>query len=545
MKTTSELGEARPADPGTETLDVLVVGAGFAGMYALIRARQKGLTVLGVDAADGVGGVWHWNRYPGARCDIESLDYSYSFDPELQDEWSWSERYATQPEIVRYAEHVVDRYRLHEVLRLGQRVAGAVFDEDEAIWTVSIESGPSYRSRFLVLATGALSAPNKPDIPGLDQFAGEVLMTADWPRDGVDLAGKRVGVIGTGSSGVQSIPVLAESAEHLTVFQRSANFSVPVRNRELGDEQQQQARRDYPERRRISRNSMAGTPHTAHPTPVWELNEAERRQALEQRWDEGGVLFGKTFLDQSTDPRVNAMVRDFAIDKIREIVQDPSIAADLIPDHPIGTKRICTDSGYYAAFNRPDVTLVNLRRDPITEVAPWGIKTAAGAHELDVIVLATGFDAMTGAIARMHLEGPRGDVAADLWADGPVTYLGASIPGLPNLFTLLGPGTPAVLSNALLCVEQQVDWTIDLVEHCRREGFRTVECRRDAAAAWNDHLADLADGSLFLDTDSWYLGANIPGKPRVFMPYLGGFKTYADECDDVRDRGYAGYVFGS
>lgn len=521
--------------------DVVVVGAGFAGMYALIDARRRGLSAVCLDAAPQVGGVWQWNRYPGARCDIESLDYSYSFDDELQQEWTWTERYATQPEILRYAEHVVDRYGLREHIRLDQRVVKGVFDDSSAAWQVEVDGGDDVRANHLVLATGSLSTPVRPNIPGLDDFAGEILMTAAWPHEGFDVTGLDVGVIGTGSSGIQSIPILAESAKHLTVFQRSANYSVPVKNRDLTPEQMDEARRDYPRRRSVARTSMAGTLAQAHPSSFWDLDEDERRAAFEARWAEGGVLFGKVFDGQTVDRGINDAAREFAIEKIRSLVDDPEVAAALTPDHAIGTKRICTDSGYYATFNRPNVSLVDLRKDPILEVLPDGIRTRDGFCRLDVLVLATGFDALTGAVAAIHLEGPDGVLAADVWADGPLTNLGIAIPGLPNLHVIMGPQSPGVFSNAFIASEQQVGWVMDLIVHCRDNGIRTVETTPEAAQDWSDKVQKIAAGTLFTETESWYLGANIEGKPRVFMLYAGGLHTYTLECDGVRDAGYAGF----
>lgn len=532
-------------DPQTQqTLapyDVLVVGAGFAGMYALIDARSRGLRAICVESAPQVGGVWQWNRYPGARCDIESLDYSYSFDEELQQEWTWSERYATQPEILRYAEHVVNRYRLRDGIRLNQRVAKAVFDAESATWQVEIDGGEDVRAKHLVLATGSLSTPVRPNIPGLDDFAGQVVMTAAWPHEGVDVTGLKVGVIGTGSSGIQSIPILARSAQHLTVFQRSANYSVPVKNRELTPEQMAEARRDYPRRRGIARTSMAGTTAQAHPSSFWDLDEAERQAAFEARWAEGGVLFGKVFDGQTVDRGINDAAREFAIAKIRSLVTDPAIAESLVPDHAIGTKRICTDTGYFETFNRPNVSLVDLRKDPIVEIRPDGIVTRDGFHRLDVLVLATGFDALTGAVAAIHLEGPGGVVASDVWANGPLTNLGMAIPGLPNLHLIMGPQSPGVFSNAFIAIEQQVDWVMDLIVHCREGGHDTVETTREAAQAWTDKVQEIAAGTLFTETESWYLGANIEGKPRVFMLYAGGLHPYTLECNAVSDAGYAGF----
>jgi len=529
-----------------EHCDVLVVGAGFAGIYAVIRARAAGFAVRGIDAADDVGGTWYWNRYPGARCDVESVDYSYSFDPQLQREWRWSERFATQPEIKAYLDHVADRYDVRRHFRFGERVVAASFDETTAHWTVSTDHGAPVVARHLVLATGSLSAPNRPDIPGIDSFAGQTLMTAAWPVEGVDLAGKRVGVIGTGSSGIQSIPILAEAASRLTVFQRSANYTVPASNRPFSDEDHAEIQRSYADRRAKSWASAAGSPHESDPRSMWDYDEEERTRAFETRWREGGVLFSKTFPQQLVDPAVNDVARRFAEDKIRAIVRDPRVASDLIPtDHPIGTKRICTDSGYYETFNRDHVELVNLRRNPITEITSWGVKTRDASYELDVLVLATGFDAMTGAITRIDLTGARGARIADAWSEGPVTYLGLMVPDFPNLFVLNGPGSPSVLANMVLTSEQQVNWVVDLLTHCEERAHTLVEPRRDVARAWTRHVDEAAHRTLFPQADSWYLGANIEGKPRVFMPYIGGFKTYLDLCEEARDSGYAGFILGS
>ncbi|MDF1604716.1 NAD(P)/FAD-dependent oxidoreductase [Nocardioides sp. YIM 152315] len=534
------------AADGVVDVDVVVIGAGFAGLYAVHRAVQRGHRTLGVEAGAGVGGTWYWNRYPGARCDVESIDYSYSFDPDLEQEWTWSERYATQPEILSYLEHAADRYDLRRHYRFGERVVAAEFDDVASRWTVRTDAGTVARCQWLFCATGSLSAPNRPDIPGLDDFAGDVVMTAAWPEEGYDVTDKRVGVIGTGSSGIQSIPVLARDAARLTVFQRTPNYSVPAFNRPLTEEEQKEARRTYRERRALSFAGGAGTPHQPYPRPIWEVDEEERRQAFEARWREGGVLFAKTFVDQTIDERINDLAREFVEEKVRAIVRDPQVADDLLPDdHPIGTKRICTDSDYFETFNRDNVELVNLRRDPIQTITGWGVKTEDSSYELDVLVLATGFDAMTGAMTRMDIQGPRGGTMEQAWASGPITFLGVAVPGFPNLFTITGPGSPSVLANMVLAAEQQVDWLLDLVDHCRAEGHATVEARADAARAWTDHVDEVANGTLFVRADSWYRGANIDGKARVFMPYIGGFHTYIARCEESKDLGYAGFVMGS
>jgi len=530
----------------SSSVDVLVVGAGFSGLYAVHSAQQRGWSVAGVEAAPEVGGTWWWNRYPGARCDVESLDYSYSFDEDLQREWRWSERYATQPEILRYIQHVADRFDLRRHYRFDTRVEGGRFDEDASRWVVTTDAGEELRARYLVLATGSLSAPLDPAIPGLGSFEGRILRTSSWPQEPVDVSGLRVGVVGTGSSGIQVIPELADQAAGLTVFQRSPNFSVPAFNRPLSDEEWEQAQRDYAERRRLSWAGAAGSPHVSHPEDPFTMSEEARREVLGEFWQRGGVLFGKAFPQQSIDPRINDLARAYAEERIREVVKDPQVADDLVPtDHPIGTKRICTDTNYYETFNRDHVTLVNLRRDPIEAVEATGVRTASGFHELDVLVLATGFDAMTGAMTRIDLVGPRGDRITEAWADGPVTYLGLCVPGFPNLFNLAGVGSPSVLSNMVLAGEQQVNWLVDLFEHCAQEGHTQVEARTDAARAWTEHVDAVASRTLFVQASSWYMGANVEGKPRGFMPYLGGFAAYGRLCDEARDGGYAGFVLGS
>ncbi len=527
----------------TTTRDVVVVGAGLAGIYAMYRALEAGLDVVGIEAGESVGGTWYWNRYPGARCDVESVDYSYSFDRQLEKDWVWSERFAAQPEIRSYLDHVADRYDLRRHFEFGRRVVSAYFDDVASTWTLATDDGEQHVSRFVIMATGCLSAPIRPDLPGIDDYAGQTLFTAQWPEEPVDLTGKRVGLIGTGSSGIQVAPLLAEAAESLTVFQRSANYTVPASNRPLTPEELALVQETYPERREASRYAPAGSLSTTHPKKATEVSPEERQAAFEARWQEGGVLFAKTFPDQSVDIAANDFAREFAEAKIREIVKDPAVADDLIPtDHPIGTKRIVTDTGYYAMYNRDNVELVNLRKHPIEQVTAWGIKTGDASYELDVIVFATGFDALTGALTSIDLRGARGTVLAEAWADGPETYLGLGVAGFPNLITVNGPGSPSVLANMATHTEQQVDWAMDLIRHCREHGIDQAEPRADAAEKWTAHLGEVADNTLFTRAPSWYMGANIEGKKRVFMPYIGGFGNYRRICDEVRDTGYEGYV---
>jgi cation diffusion facilitator CzcD-associated flavoprotein CzcO len=521
--------------------DVIVIGAGFAGLYAVHRAACAGLSVIGVEAAPDVGGTWYWNRYPGARCDVESVDYSYSFDDDLQQSWTWTERFAAQPEILAYLRHVTDRFDLRRHYRFGVDVVGATFEGGR--WQVR-GGGQSFEARFLVCATGCLSAMNRPDIPGAGEFAGQVYFTAAWPREDPDLRGRRVGLIGTGSSGIQVAPIIAGQADHLVVFQRSANYSIPMPNRPWSPDEQREIRDRYPERRRLSAYASAGTPHGTYPKNAVDTDPWERTDALWKRWREGGVLFAKTFPDQNSDPAANDIARAFAEERIREIVDDPAVAADLIPgDHPIGSKRICTDAGYYATFNRDNVRLVNLRREPIDAITAQGVQTIDATYPCDVLIFATGFDALTGALTRIDPAGPGGERLRDIWAEGPVTFLGLMIPGLPNLFSISGPGSPSVLANMVLHAEIQVDWVMDLILAARERGVDEVEPRADAARAWTDHVAHAADQTLFTKAaSSWYLGANIDGKKRTFMPYAGGFGTYRRHCDEIARTGYPGLV---
>ncbi|QTV79059.1 flavin-containing monooxygenase [Microbacterium sp. NIBRBAC000506063] len=523
--------------------DLVVVGAGFAGLYTTIHAERRGLRVLGLEAGSEVGGTWYWNRYPGARCDVESIDYSYSFDDELQREWRWSERYATQPEILRYLNHVADRFDARRHYRFDERVASADWDERSHLWKVRTESGFTTTARWLVMATGCLSRPILPDIPGRDSFTGEVLQTSAWPDGQIDFTGRRVAVIGTGSSGVQAIPIIADTASEVTVYQRSANYSVPAFNRVLDDEEWLRQQEDLTHRRELSWNGAAGSPWTSHPVPYAEASDAEREEVFEESWTRGGVLFAKAFQGLTVDHEINEAARTFFERKLAERVNDPQVRADLTPtDHAVGTKRICTDTHYYETFNLPHVELVNLRRDPIVEVTGSGIRTESGLREHDVIVYATGFDAMTGALTAIDIRGRDGRSIREEWRGFPQTYLGVALPGFPNLLVLNGPGTPSVLSNMALTSEQQGAYALRLIDHCSAEQLTSAEARQDAAEAWTQHGLDLADATLFGDAPSWYTGANIEGKARGFLPYIGGFRAYIDRADAVAEEGYRGFV---
>lgn len=525
-----------------DTVDVVVVGAGFGGLYALHKFRHQGRSVRVFEAAPEVGGTWYFNRYPGARCDVESLDYCYSFSDELQREWTWTEKYATQPEILSYIKWVADRLDLRSGITFDTRVSSAVFDEDALLWTVTTEGGEKVRSRFVVMATGPLSSPLTPNINGLDSFGGEVYHTAHWPHEGVDFTGKRVAVIGTGSSGIQSIPIIAEQAAQLYVFQRTPNYSVPAGNRTLDLDEIKHAKDTYAERRRMSWRSGGGSPHVAHPKMTMEASPEERRAAFEKRWQLGGVLFSKTFADQMIDMDANDEARKFYEEKVRAVIDDPDVADLLIPiDHPIGTKRICTDTNYFETYNRDNVELVSVRKTPIESIDATGINSSEDHYVVDAIVLATGFDAMTGTLAKIDIVGRDGRKLIDDWADGPRTYLGLGVDGFPNLFLVSGPGAPAVLANMVLHAEAHINWISDAIDYLDEHGLSAIEATTDAVDDWVAECNRRADGTLFPKANSWYMGANVPGKPRVFMLFIGGFAVYLDICAEVADAGYKGF----
>ena len=535
--------------------DVIIVGAGFAGLYMLHRLRGIGLTARVYEAGDNVGGTWYWNRYPGARCDAESLAYSFSFSPELEQEWEWSERYATQPEILRYAEHVAERFDLRRDIRFERRVSAARFNEADRRWTVETEQGDLARARICIMATGCLSVPQRPDIPGLDDFQGKLYQASLWPHEGVDFTGQRVGVIGTGSSAIQAIPVIAGQAGHLTVFQRTPNFSVPAVNAKLDPDWVAQFKAHYREHRENHRHGLGAgfgdleiEPQPQGPVAETgaELSDAELEQALEEYWAKGGARFMGAVTDSLSNEETNRLFADFVRKKIRETVKDPEVAEALCPtDHPIGTKRICVDTGYYETYNRDNVTLINLRKTPIERITASGIQTSDAHYELDTLVLATGFDAMTGALLRMDIRGVGGRALSEKWAAGPRSYLGIGIAGFPNLFTITGPGSPSVLSNMLVSIEQHVDWMIDCIRYMEDEGLTLVEPDPEAEDAWVDHVNEVAHGTLFPKGGSWYLGANVAGKPRVFMPYAAGVGVYREVCDRVAENGYEGFRFSA
>jgi cyclohexanone monooxygenase len=527
-----------------EACDVVVVGAGFAGMYMLHRLRALGLSVRVYEQGGDVGGTWYWNRYPGARCDVESMQYSYSFSDELQQEWNWSERYAPQPEILKYANHVADRFDLRRDIQLNTRVDRAAFDESTNAWQVATSDGKTVNAKYVVLATGCLSNARVPDIKGLPDFKGKVYHTGHWPHEPVDFTDLRVGVIGTGSSAIQSVPVIAEQASQLFVFQRTANFSIPARNAALTDEEREAFRAKYPEIRRFAREVARNGIYTEMPDRgALDDGDNERRAKYEQRWNRGGLTFMSVYNNLAIDKAANDTAAGFVRDKIAEIVRDPETARLLQPDnHPIGSKRICIDTDYFVTFNRPNVALVDIRSNPIQEILPNGVRTGAGDYEVDALVLATGFDAMTGSVARIDITGRDDQTLNQKWAEGPKTYLGLMSAGFPNLFIITGPGSPSVLSNMIVSIEQHVDWITDCIAWMRARGLDTIEADRDAEDKWVAHVNEVAHTTLYPQANSWYMGANIPGKPQIFMPYIGGVGIYRKICDDVAAKGYEGFA---
>jgi len=520
--------------------DMIIVGAGFAGMYMLHRANKMGLKARVIEAGSDVGGTWYWNRYPGARCDVESLQYCYKFDPELEQEWNWSERYSPQEEILDYARHVSERYDLRKDIQFDTRVASAKFDEGSNSWTVTTEDGESFVTTFCVMATGCLSAANMPNIPGRDSFKGETYHTGHWPHEGVDFTGKRVAVIGTGSSGIQSIPEIAKQAEHLYVFQRTPNFSVPANNRALTEEERNAFKAEYRKHREEALTRQSAILFEQNDRPVEEVPADEQQALLEKYWQLGGLNFLSVFNDLMLTKDANEVVAEFVRGKIAEIVEDPETAKALMPDSVIGCKRLCADSGYFHAFNRDNVTLIDIRDSGVEEITESGVKAKGDLYEVDAIVYATGFDAMTGSLDRIHIVGQGNQTLKEKWSEGPRTYLGLQPAGFPNMFMVTGPGSPSVLTNMIMSIEQHVDFIADTVEYLRGKGLTKIDPEPSAEEEWVGVVNMIADATLFPTCNSWYLGANVPGKPRVFMPFLG-YPEYVAFCEEVVANDYKGF----
>ena len=526
-------------------LDAVIVGAGFAGLYMLHKARQTGLDALALEAGPDIGGVWFWNGYPGARCDVESMQYSYSFDEKLQQEWSWSEKFASRDEILRYVNHVADRFDLRRDVRLDTRVASAHFDDATGRWQVTTQAGERFECRYLLMASGCLSTARIPEIAGLESFAGEIHHTGNWPRDRkVDLAGKRVAVIGTGSSGIQVVAAIASEAAQLTVFQRTANFSVPARNQPMAPDYERSWKDNYAALRYEARhNTTAGTIYELSDRSAIEVSADERAAEFERRWEKGSPNFMRAFNDLGVNEQSNAYAADFVRDKIRTIVSKPEVAEKLAPkNHPIGSKRICVDTGYFETYNRDNVRLVDLKEEPIEAVTPTGICTARQEYLFDTIIFATGYDAITGALGAIDIRGCGGKSLKEEWKEGPAAYLGLVVSGFPNMFLITGPGSPSVLVNVIVAIEQHVEWIADCIAWMREHGYDRIDADPQAQLQWADHVDEVAHKTLFVRANSWYMGANIPGKPKRFMPYAAGIGPYTQKCLDIARQGYDGFI---
>ena len=543
MSTISDLSQDAEAEYH-QPFDVVVVGAGFAGLYMLYRLRELGLRVQLFEAGGNVGGTWFWNRYPGARCDVESMEYSYSFSEELQQEWNWTERYATQPEILSYINHVADRFNLRRHIKFNTRVQSAVFDETKSLWSIQAD-GTSMKASFCVMATGCLSAAKAPEIEGHDRFEGETYHTGLWPDTEFNFTGKRVGVIGTGSSGVQLIPEVAQQSKELYVFQRTPTFSLPAGNRPLNSAEVSDIKRSYIDLRKRARISPTGV--ASYPVPTQSALEAspdEREIAYDLRWRIGGTAYTRTYKDIMLNAQANQTAADFARQKIKARVRDPEVAEALTPkDVMIGTKRLCLDTEYFETYNKPHVKLIDIKNTPITEITSKGIRTIQTEYVLDVLIFATGFDAMTGSLLKVDIRTSSGLSLAKKWKEGPKTYLGLMTAGFPNLFMITGPGSPSVLSNMVVSIEQHVEWISDCIASMRLNGRLQIQATSSAEDDWVHHVNELSNGTLFPLGNSWYLGANVPGKPRVFMPYVGGVGRYREICTDVASFDYKGFVF--
>ena len=523
-------------------VDAVVVGAGFAGLYMLHRLRSMGLSARVFEKGSGVGGTWYWNRYPGARCDTDSVEYSYQFSDALQQEWRWTERFATQPEILRYLEHVADRFDLRRDIQFDTAVAEAIYDEAAGCWRIATDDSARLTATYCIMATGCLSAVNRPAFDGLDRFEGEWYHTGAWPHEEVSFAGKRVGVVGTGSSAIQSIPVIAAEASHLTVFQRQANYTIPARNAPLDPVEYAEIKENYGELRREAKKTPTGCWWTVNPATADEMSADERRRELEARWEMGGLCMYSVFADVLMNDEANEIAADFVREKISELVHDPQVAALLSPHSFIGCKRICLDTDYYATFNRPNVALVDVSDAPVEEITRTGLRTDGRDYELDTIVFAIGFDAMTGPLLGIDIRGRDGRTLKAKWADGPRAYLGLAIEGFPNLFTITGPASPSVLTNMVPAIEQHVEWIADFIAHALARGQPCIEASLAAEDAWLAHHDEVANGTVFPGCNSWYVGANVAGKPRRVMPYTGGFPAYIEKCEEVVANGYEGFT---
>ena len=531
-----------PFEEKSENFDAVIVGAGFAGMYMLHKCRALGLSVRVFEVGEGVGGTWYWNRYPGARCDVESVQYSYQFDSELEQEWTWSEKYSTQPEILKYANHVADRFDLRSDIQFKTRVLSAEYSKIDKVWVVKTDKSEKITTRFCIFATGCLSSTNTPKLEGTETFNGLSYHTGRWPHGGVDFSGLRVGVIGTGSSAIQSIPEIAKKANQLTVFQRTANYTIPARNSELSEEYVASIKADYPGLRERARNKPAGYDIPLNPQSVLEVDIKDANNEFQRRWELGGTQFLGAYGDLLFNAESNKVAAEFVKNKIREIVSDPEPAELMCPTNIIGCKRLCVDTDYYATYNRSNVQLIDVSSKPIERITPQGILHDGTEYEFDAIVFATGFDAMTGALANIKIIGKDHSLLTEKWRDGPQTYLGLASNGFPNMFMITGPGSPSVLTNMLPSIEQHVNFIAGCISHVVDNGLSAVEPDRKAEEDWGLHVNEVADLSLRSTCASWYVGANVPGKPRVFSPYIGGFPKYVERCEQVAGNNYEGFT---
>jgi cyclohexanone monooxygenase len=522
--------------------DVVVVGAGFSGLYAVYRFRKDGLSVRGFERGSGVGGTWFWNRYPGARCDIESIWYSYSFSEELQQDWTWSHRYATQPEILAYLDHVADRFDLREAFTFNTSVTSAHFDDATHIWTVSTDGGEVLRCRFLIMATGPLSTPIDPHIPGLSEFSGEVVRTGEWPET-IDLTGKRVGILGTGSSGIQSSPIIADQAEHLFVFQRTPQFSIPAWNYAYSEDEMAEIKAGYSQMRKDAWDTVGGIIYERPDHDPLTATPEQREAWLERTWARGGYLMIASYNNVMFNEQVNAMVGEFVKKKIRERIHDETVADRLTPTYPFAAKRLCVDTDYFEIFNRENVTLVDLRETPISHADSAGIVLKDGSRiDLDVVVLATGFHALTGAILAVDIRGRGGRTIQDKWSGSAGNYLGLTVAGFPNFFMVNGPGSVSVLYNMVPGAEQHIDFVADTIAYMDERGFASIEPEERAEEEWSAHVNEVAEQSVYPQVNTWYMGDNVPGKPREFLAYAGGGPAYFEHFKKAVTDDYQNFV---
>ena len=530
----------------SEFFDAIVIGAGFSGLYQLHRLRDDlCLNAIILEQGEGVGGTWYWNRYPGARCDSESHGYAYFFSRALHESWQWSERYPGHTEIRQYLNHVADRLELKKDIFFSSLVSKCTFQVDENLWHVQVKDGQVYKAKWLVTAVGCLSSANIPDISGLSSFSGDWYHTGRWPHEAVDFKDKKVGQIGTGSTGIQIAPIIADTAAHLTIFQRTANYSVPARNAAWDKSYSDWVREHYLDLKALVQSTPNGHPFRISSNLAMEVSDAERNEMFERAWEKGGLRFRSVFHDLLNSSQANNTAAEFIKSKIRKIVKNPETAHTLSDiDHPYAAKRPPIDTNYFETFNKQSVTLVDLKVDPISEIIPSGVLLKSGAeHKLDALVFATGFDAMTGPLLNLDITG-RTEPLTDYWRAGPLSYLGLAIPNFPNMFTITGPGSPSVLTNMPVSIEQHVDWITDCINFCMQNGVDTIEAEVGAAEGWVAHVREAADVTLLPEAkNSWYWGANIPGKPRVFMPYAGGLVRYREICESAARDGYTGFSF--